>query len=390
MIEPAGRIREFQTHFFAGLRTALEKLQVRGIDVIRLDEGSPDLPPAPHIIEALEQAVRLPAAHGYQSQRGTAELRQAWVEMYAREHGVQLDPERQVLPLLGSKEGIFHLPQAFLEAGDVVLAPDPGYVTYLRGAQLVGAQVYPLPLLAEHDYFPDFEAIPAQVLQRARILWLNYPNNPTGAVADIERLRRAVDFSRRNNLLLAHDAAYTRLTFDGYRAPSLLEVPGALEVAVEFNTLSKTYNMAGWRAGVMVGSAEVVETMYALKTNLDSGHFYPIHAASVSALTGDQAWVEQRNRVYSQRRDCLVDGLRSMNFTVASPQGSLYVWAPLPPGRRSADYTTRLLEDTGVSLTPGTVFGERGEGFVRISITAPLEKIEEALNRMRGWMQTWA
>lgn len=389
MLQPASRLNVIKTHFFSDLGKAIAGLQRRGIQVIRLDEGSPDLPPAPHIIQALERAARQPDAHGYQPQRGSQALREAWAQMYAREHGVQLDPESQVLPLLGSKEGIFHLPQAFLEAGDLVLAPDPGYVTYLRGAQLVGAEVYALPLSPEKNYFPDFDSIPPAVLKRSRLLWLNYPHNPTAAVTTRAHFEQALAFARQHDLLLAHDAAYTRITYDGYRAPSLLEVPGAADLAVEFNTLSKTYNMAGWRVGVIAGSPQVIETFYRLKTNLDSGHFYPVEQAAVAALTGDQSWVDERNRIYARRRDCLLEGLRALNFAPQTPRGSLYLWVPLPGGWNSAEFASHLLADTGVSLTPGTVFGQKGEGFVRISITAPLEQIQTALSRLEGWVKTW-
>ena len=389
MTRIAQRVQGIQTHFFANLRPTLARLEKQGVDVIRLDEGSPDLPPAAHIIDALHRAASRPDTHGYQSQRGTAELRNAWAVMYERVHGVQLDPESQVLPLLGSKEGIYHLPTAFVEANEIVLVPDPGYITYSRGAQMSGAVVHYMPLRANRGFFPDFEAIPADILERARVMWLNYPNNPTAAVASEESFSKAVAFAKMHQLLICHDAAYTQITFDGRPAPSLLQIPGAMDLAVEFNTLSKTYNMAGWRVAAAVGSPQAIETLYTLKTNIDSGHFYPIQEAAVKALTGDQSWLIERNTIYRRRRDCLVEGLRTLGFSVEYPQASLYIWFPLPSGWESDEFAYSLLEHTGVSFTPGTVFGQQGRGFMRVSITAPQERIEEALKRMQGWLKTW-
>jgi LL-diaminopimelate aminotransferase len=393
MKAPAERMKHLSEHFFAALGTRLAAMHADGIDVIRLDEGAPDLPPAGHIIDALTQAARRDDYHSYQSHRGPAALRAAWAEMYWREHQVELDPDTEILPLLGSKEGIFHLAQAYVQPGDVVLAPDPGYITYTRGTLMAGAEMVPLPLLAERSYLPDFSAIPADVLQRARLLWLNYPNNPTAAVATEAFFAQAVEFARRHNLLLCHDAAYTLVTFDGKPAPSLLRVQGAKEVAVEFNTLSKSHNMAGWRVAALVGNAQVVRAMHLLKTNVDSGHFLPVMEAATAALTGDQSWIWQRNEIYRQRRDVLVEGLRQIGMTVHLPQASLYVWCLVPHSRRSlqpwdsASFAREVLERAHVSLTPGTVFGPLGEGYVRISITAPLERIVEAVARLKEWMK---
>ncbi len=384
-IPAARRMGHLSAHFFAGLGAKIAAMNQAGVDVIRLDEGSPDLPPAPHIIQTLAESAARPDTHSYQPHRGSAALRQAWAGSYQQVHQVELDAETEILPLLGSKEGIFHLSQAFLQPGDLALIPDPGYISYTRGALFAGAEPYTLPLAAENDYLPDFSALSPEIIRHARLLWLNYPNNPTAAVASQEFFAQAVTFARQHHILLVHDAAYARITFDGKPAPSLLAAPGAKEVAVEFNTLSKSHNMAGWRSGVLAGNAQVIKTLFTLKTNADSGHFRPILDATIAALTGDQTWVEARNQVYRRRRDILVQGLRNLGFPVQTPQASLYVWCPVPQGHDSLSFSTALLDQAGLSLTPGTVFGPGGEGFVRISITAPEARLQEAVQRLADW-----
>ncbi|MBN2548569.1 MAG: aminotransferase class I/II-fold pyridoxal phosphate-dependent enzyme, partial [Anaerolineales bacterium] len=319
MISPAARMQHLSQHFFAVLSVRLAAMQAQGLDVVRLDEGSPDLPPPAHIIQALTEAASCPHQHAYQPHRGPQALRQAWAEMYRRLYQIELDPQAEVLPLLGSKEGIFHLLQAYIEPGDVVLAPDPGYVTYTRGALFAGGHIYPMPLLPESGYLPDFEAIPPQALARAKMLWLNYPNNPTGATASLDFFARAVAFARQHNLLLCHDAAYAQVTFDGYCAPSLLQIPEARQVGVEFNSLSKSHNMAGWRVGALLGSPQVIQTLFTLKTNADSSHFLPVLQAAAAAMTGEQGWITHRNEIYRQRRDVIVSALNRMGLPVTAP-----------------------------------------------------------------------
>ncbi len=382
MIRLTDRFTHLKDHFFAGLNQKLASLQAAGIDVIRLDAGNPDLPPAPHILEALSRSAGRPNAHGYQPYNGTPALRQAWAEAYQRLYPVVLDADQQVLPLMGSKEGIANLTLALVQAGDVVLAPDPGYMTYARSAWLAGGEVYPLPLLPERGYLPDLSAIPAEVLRRAKILWLNYPNNPTAATAPLGFFREAVEFGRKHDLLVCHDAAYAQVTFAGYRAPSLLEVPGAAETAVEFNTLSKWYNMAGWRLGAALGNREALRALHQMKMNVDNGHFRPILEAAAAALTGDQTWVEERNRVYELRRDTVMRGLQEMGLEAEIPKASLYVWFKVPARWTAQDFSLLILEKAHVSLVPGTVFGSRGEGYVRLSLTEAVERLEEAMERM--------
>jgi LL-diaminopimelate aminotransferase len=379
----AQRMQRSSTQYFAQLGAKIARLQAEGKQIIRLDIGSPDLPPAPHIVAALAQGAAAPNRHGYQTHSGPAALRQAWADLYSRSHGVSLDPQSEIVPLLGSKEGIFHLSQAFLETGDVSLIPDPGYVTYAAGAVFAGAEPHFMPLRPQNGWLPDLEAIPADVLRRAKLLWLNYPNNPTAAIAPKEFLAQAVDFAHKHDLLLCHDAAYSQVGFEGYRPPSVIEIPGAKEVAIEFNSLSKSYNMAGWRVGAAVGNAAALKALYTLKTNLDSGHFLPIHEAAVAAMTGDQEWIWERNEIYRQRRDLIVESLRGAGLNPATPQASLYVWSPIPKGISSIEFTTRLLEESGVSLTPGSIFGANGEGYVRIAVSSPTEEIAEAMRRIQ-------
>jgi len=287
---------------------------------------------------------------------------------------------------MGSKEGIFHLTQAFVENGDAVLVPDPGYVTYRDAAQFAGGEVYYMKLEPHLGYLPDLGALPLELVRRAKLMWLNYPNNPTAAVAPLEFLAESVAFARRNDLLLCHDAAYSQVTFDGYHAPSVLEVPGAKEVAVEFNSLSKSHNMAGWRMGVLVGNAQAVHALFALLTNVDSGHFLPMHVAAAKAMSLDQAWIDQRNKVYQERRNLVVGALQKTGLEVEAPKASLYVWFPVTPGQTSMEFVERALEEAHVSLTSGTLFGPGGEGFVRISITEPLEVLSEAMQRLNAML----
>lgn len=379
----AQRLHLVPSQFFAALHSRIAALQAAGQEIIRLDIGSPDLPPAPHIVAALARAAANPGSHGYQAHNGPLALRQAWAEMYRRVHGVELDPQGEIVPLLGSKEGVFHLAQAILDPGDVALIPDPGYITYTSGTLLAGGTPYTLPLLPERGYLPDLAAIPADILRRARLLWLNYPNNPTAATAPLEFFSEAVNFARQHELLVCHDAAYSQVTFDGYRAPSILEVPGAKEVAIEFNSLSKSHNMAGWRSGAAVGNAQALKALYAYKTNADSGHFLPVMEAAVAAMTGEQGWLTGRNEIYRQRRDCVVSALQACGLDPATPKASLYVWSPVPAGFTSAEFVSHLLEKGGVSLTPGAVFGGQGEGFVRIALSSPTEQINAAMQRIQ-------
>jgi LL-diaminopimelate aminotransferase len=380
------RLSKLTPHFFAALGARVAALQADGKDVIRLDEGSPDLPPADHIIEALIKSAATPDHHSYQPHRGIPALRGAWMGMFQSCYEISLDPDKEILPLSGSKEGIFHLSMALLDPGTVALIPDPGYITYSRGALFAGAEPYAFPLIPEREYLPDLDAIPSDIARRARILWLNYPNNPTGATASLAFFEGAVSFAQRYGLIVAHDAAYAQVAYDGYAPPSLLQVPGAKEVAVEFHSLSKTYNMAGWRVAAIAGNPQVIQKLFTLKSNQDSGQFYPIQEASIAAITGPQEWIIERNNLYRSRRNLVLRELQALGFAAACPRASLYIWCPVPSPWKSADFCESLLEETFVSLTPGIIFGQNGEGYIRISLTSPEERLFEAMQRLRKWM----
>jgi LL-diaminopimelate aminotransferase len=385
-MKPAARMSHLKPHFFASLNARLMELAAQGREVIRLDEGAPDMPPAPHIIQALTDAAQRPDAHKYQPHIGPKKLRQAWADWYANQFEVELNPESEIIPLLGSKEGIFHLSLAYLEPGDLALVPDPGYITYSRGALIAGAEVEPFPLIRERGYYPDLVAIPIEKLKKAKLFWLNYPNNPTGATATLELFEKIITLARTYDFLVCHDAAYMQVAFEGERPPSLLQVPGAREVAIEFNTLSKSHNMAGWRTGALLGNAQAVRTLFRLKTNADSSHFLPIFEASIAALTGDQSWLFERNEIYSRRRDAVLAGLDSAGMYAEKPHASLYVWSSVPSGWECEDFAFAALENAGVSMTPGTVFGQRGAGYVRIALTVPEPQIVLAMERLNNWL----
>lgn len=379
----ADRIDSLPPYVFAKLGNRIRELVATGKDVIRLDIGSPDLPPPDSLIEIMYTSARNPGHHGYAGYYGTPELRRAIATYYERRFGVTLDPGKEVVPLIGSKEGIANVALAFVDPGQYVLVPDPGYPTYTLGTRLAGGVPYRVPLLAENGFLPDLEAIPEEAARAAKILWLNYPNNPTGATAPLSFFEQAVAFARRYDLLICHDNPYCDVTFDGYVAPSLLQVPGAKEVSLEFNSLSKSYNMAGWRVGMALGSAKAVEALARTKTNIDSGIFRPLQDTAVEALTGDQSWLAERNEIYRQRRDLILEALAEMGAPASKPRASLYVWAKTPAGVGSVALADRLLEEAGVSVAPGTVFGTQGEGWFRISLGMDTDRIREAMERIR-------
>jgi len=382
----ARRMHDLPAYPFARWNQEVAGARRAGQDVIRLDIGNPDLPPPESAVDALCRGVRLPDRHGYAGYRGIPALRQAVADHYAKRFGVQLDPEREVVPLMGSKEGLVLLSLAMLDPGDLVLVPDPGYAPYTRGARLAEAEVVPLRLRAERGFLPDLDAMPDAVADRASLLWLNYPNNPTGAVADLDFFQEAVDFARAHDLLLCHDAPYCDVTYDGYKAPSVLQIAGAREVAVEFNSLSKTYNMAGWRVGMAVGNADVLATLARLKSNVDSGHFRPVQEAAVAALRTDDVWIAGRNIVYAERMTLLHDALTATGLDAPKPRATLYLWAPIPTDETSEAFARALLYETGVAVAPGSFFGPGGEGYVRLSVTAPTTAVCDAAERLGGYL----
>ncbi len=378
------RIANMPDYPFARWGEKVRAARATGIDVIRLDMGNPDLPPPDEVIEALCSSARDPSAHGYPGYRGLPALREAIVAYYDRRFGVELDPTTEVVPLLGSKEGIVHLSLGVLDPGDLVLVPDPGYPSYTMGAIIAGARVHKFPLLPERGFLPDLDAIPADIAHEATMIWLNYPNNPTAGTADLEFFTAAVEFARKHDILLCHDAPYCDVTYDGYTPPSLLQVPGAKEVAVEFNSLSKTYNMAGWRVGMAVGNRDVLKSLFGVKSNVDSGLFLPVQEAAIRALSASHDWIEARNGIYQARRQIALDGLTALSWEVPASRATLYLWARIPVGHTSEGFATKLLNEAGVSVAPGSFFGQGGEGYVRISLTAPDDRIAEAMDRLGG------
>ncbi len=385
-IPPAHRISSFEPYFFASLGKKIAQMKKQGTDVIRIDMGSPDLPPATFIIDELIKNSKRPDTHGYSPIGGTPAFKQAVADYYLDRFEVSLDPNTEIVGLIGSKEGLFNLSQVILNPGDVALVPDPGYPVYNASGIIAGGEVVHFPLLAENQFLPDLDAIPSNVLERAKILWLNYPNNPTGAVASMKFFEDVISFARKHRILVAHDAPYVDICFDGYHAPSILQVPGAKDVAVEFNSLSKTYNMAGWRLGMAAGNSDVIDYLFTYKSQMDTSTFSPIFSAGVAALTGDQDWLEERNLVYKERRDLVVEGLRSAGLSLNVPKAAIYVWAHLPEGETdSVGFCSRLLDETGVSTTPGIVYGKHGEGFLRVSLGTSTQRIKEAMDRLVNW-----
>jgi LL-diaminopimelate aminotransferase len=378
----ARRIETLPPYLFAELDRRLEAKRAEGVDVISLGVGDPDMPTPRHIVEAVQEAAEDPSTHQYPSYYGMPAFRQAVAGWYATRFGVTLDPDTQVLPLIGSKEGLAHLSVAFVDPGDEALVPDPGYPVFGIGTMLAGGTPVPMRLEASNGFLPDLDAAP--VSERTKVLWLNYPSNPTAAVADIDVFAGAVEFSRAHDLLLAHDAAYSEMTFDGYVAPSVLQVPGALDVAIEFGSVSKTHNMTGWRVGWVVGNAEAIRALSTVKTNLDSGIWNAAQRAAIVALEGPQDHVEKQRAIYQKRRDVVVATFRELGWDLEPPKGSIYVWLATPAGEGSAGFASRLLDTTGVVVAPGTGYGEAGEGFFRISLTVPDDRLAEALDRIRG------
>jgi LL-diaminopimelate aminotransferase len=380
----AKRLEKLPPYLFAEISRKIAEKRSQGVDVISFGIGDPDLSTPEHILESLREASLDPANHRYPETEGLPELRQAIARWYERRFGVSLDPEGEVVPLIGSKEGIGHIALCLVDPGDVALVPDPGYPVWAIGTLLAGGEAYYLPLREENGFLPDLEAVPQEVLRRARTLWLNYPNNPTGAVADIEFFEGAAAFAREHGLAVLHDGPYSEVAFDGYRPPSFLEAEGAREVGIEFHSLSKSYNMAGWRIGMAVGNAEIIGALTTVKSNLDSGVPQAIQRMAIAALEGPQGCIEEHNRVYQRRRDRLVAALQRLGLRVSPPKASLYVWARVPEGSTSVEFATRLLEEAGVVVTPGIGYGPSGEGYVRLSLTVPDERLEEGVRRMEG------
>ena len=382
----AHRLDQLPPYLFLQISRKIQEKRRQGADVVSFGIGDPDIPTPPYVIDALTTAAHDPANHRYPESDGLPELRQAIAGWYQGHFGLSLDPSKQVLPLIGAKEGIGHIALCLIDPGDVALVPDPGYPVYSVGTMFAGGSVHYLPLSAERGWLPDFSQIPTEVATRAKVMWLNYPNNPTGGLATEAFFEEAVSFARRHNIVVCHDAAYSEVTFDGYRAPSFFQTPGAMYVGIEFHSLSKTYNMTGWRLGMAVGNAQLIDALLRVKSNLDSGIPQAIQRMGIAALTEtSQEWTDANNEVYRRRRDRMLDVLRRMGLAVATPKAGLYVWAKVPDGWSSAEMATELLDRHDVVVTPGRGYGECGEGYIRLSLTTPDDRLEEGLRRLEGW-----
>ncbi|MGK2879186.1 MAG: LL-diaminopimelate aminotransferase [Solirubrobacterales bacterium] len=385
-MKPSRRLEQIPPYLFAELERKIADKKAAGIDVISLGIGDPDMPTPPNVVAAMQQAVADPGTHQYPSNRGRDDFRQAVADFYMRRFGVELDPATEVMPGIGAKETIFNLNLAFLDPGDVALASDPGYPVYTAGPILVGAEPFLLPLLPERDFTPDLTAIPGDKLEKAKLLFINYPNNPTGATVPDGFFAEVVEFARANDILVVHDASYTETAYDGYRPPSFLETPGAKDIGIEVFSLSKGFNMTGWRAAAIVGNAEAIASYWRLKTNIDSGNFEAVQVAAIEALSqSTEASVNSMNEIYARRRDLVCDALAEIGVDVKRPKATIYIWAPVPDGFESAAaYCEHVLEESAVVISPGGAYGASGEGFFRISLTTPDERLSEAVERLRG------
>ncbi len=382
-ISPAERLQALPPYVFARLDELKARAREQGLDLIDLGMGNPDGSAPEPVIEAAIAALKNPANHGYPPFEGTASFRRTITAWYKRRYDVELDPDSEALPLLGSKEGLTHLALAYINPGDVILVPSPAYPPHFRGPAIAGGKVHSLILKPENDWVIDLAAIPDEIAQKAKILYFNYPSNPTAATAPREFFEEIVAFARKYEILLVHDLCYAELAFDGYQPTSLLEIPGAKEIGVEFHTMSKTYNMAGWRVGFVVGNRRIVQGLRTLKTNLDYGLFAALQCAAETALQLPDSYLDEVQKRYRTRRDFLIDGLAELGWSIPKPKATMYVWVPTPPGVGSTDFALSVLQQTGVVVTPGNAFGAGGEGYVRVSLIAECDRLGEALRRLK-------
>jgi len=379
------RLNKLPPYLFVDINKRIAQKRDRGEDIISFAIGDPDLPTPSHIIESMCQAAHNPVNHRYPETGGLPELRQAIAEWYKKRFGVSLNRDKEVLPLIGSKEGIGHIALCFIEPDDIALVPDPGYPPFSIGTILAGGEPYIMPLKQGNDFLPDFKAIPEKIANKAKLMWLNYPNNPTGATAELDFFEEAVHFARQHNLAICHDAAYSEVAFDGYKPPSFMQVPGAKEVGVEFHSLSKTYHMTGWRIGMVVGNAEMIDALFRVKSNLDSGIPQAIQQAAIEALQGSQDCIAAHNATLQRRRDKLMKVLSEIGLKAMIPKATFYIWAKVPQGYTSIDFTRKLLDETGIAVTPGIGYGKQGEGYLRFSLTLADDRLEEGIKRLSAW-----
>jgi len=379
----AKRIMHLPPYLFAEIDRKIAEKRKAGVDVISLGIGDPVEPTPPHIVETLREAVKDPENHRYPSYYGLQAFREAIASWYGKRFGVELDPDTEVLPLIGSKEGIAHIPLALLDSGTYSLVPDPAYPVYSTGTILANGESHFMPLVRENDFLPDLSMVGSDIVRKAKVLFLNYPNNPTGAIAPEDFLIDCVEFARKNGIAVCYDNPYSEITFDGYVAPSFLQTPGAKEVGVEFHSLSKTYNMTGWRIGWVVGNSGIIDALGKVKTNVDSGIFNAIQYAGITALAGSQDCVKEMCKIYERRRDLVIETLSGVGIEAVKPKAAIYVWAMVPGGYSSAEFATHVLEKAGVVVSPGNAYGPSGEGYIRISLSVKDNRLKEALERIK-------
>ena len=381
----ASRVEKIPPYLFVEISRKIAAKRAEGIEVISFGIGDPDLATPGHVLDALRETAGDLPNHRYPESDGLPEFRKATADWYQRRFGISLDPDSEVISLIGAKEGIGHAALCFIEPGDIALVPDPGYPVYSVGTWFAGGECHWMPLKEENGWLPDLDAIPEDAARQAKVMWLNYPNNPTGAIADLGYFKEVVDFAKSYDIAVMHDACYTDVTFDGYRHPSFLEVPGAMDVGVEFHSLSKTYNMTGWRLGMAVGNAEMINALLIVKSNLDSGVPQAIQHMGIEALNTSDEWIDERNAVYQRRRDKVLDALAGIGLETDPPKASLYVWARIPEGYTSGEFAEALLDQCDIVVTPGAGYGPSGEGYIRFSLTIDDEQLEEGLDRIARW-----
>lgn len=381
----AKRVESLPPYLFVEISKKIAEKKAQGLDVITFGIGDPDIPTPPHILNRLIEAAKDPANHRYPESNGLPELRQAIANWYKTRFGVTLDPEKQVVPPIGGKEGVGHMALCLIDPGDIALVPDPGYPVYEIGTMFAGGQSYYMPLKEENDFLPDLDAIPANIAKKAKVMWLNYPNNPTSAIADIGFFTRVAEFAKQYNIVVCHDSPYTEIAFDGYKPVSFLEAPGAMDVGMEFNSFSKSYNMSGWRIGMAVGNEDIIDALSRVKSNLDSGIPQAIQYAAIEALTAPQTIISDMVAIYQKRRDKVVAALAKIGMKTSPPKASLYIWAKIPEGYTSIEFAGKLLDEALVVVTPGIGYGPSGEGYIRISLTTPDDRLDEGLSRLEKW-----
>jgi LL-diaminopimelate aminotransferase len=379
------RIEKLPPYLFVGISRKIAEKRAQGVDVISLGIGDPDLPTPSHIIDRLCRAAREPQNHRYPESEGLPEFRQAIAAWYKVRFDIKLDPDKEVVSLIGAKDGVAHISLCLIDPGDIALVPDPGYPVYTTGTTFCGGEPYYMPLREENGYLPDLDSIPAKIAKKAKVLWINYPNNPTGATAGIDFFERVVSFAKKYDIAVCHDAPYTEVAFDGYKPASFLQPRGAMDVGIEFHSLSKTYSMTGWRVGMAVGNAEIIDALKRIKSNIDSGIPQAIQHAAIEALNGPQQCVADNMAIYQHRRDKILGTLSKIGIKATTPRASLYIWARVPDGYSSMEFATRWLDDISVVVIPGVGYGRNGEGYIRISLTVPDARLDEALSRIASW-----